>query len=155
MQRCLSVAADVTPVHQSNTQKFPTARKKSCVGRDAGPNAMLQRSLQCSGPATSPTAQSMIPLDWHWWSLRDGLASLLANLWDFPRRCPNRRLHVAPGRDFVVPKLVDEPRCSPCNPKKFRSFLGTSNAHVILSLRSRMTSTAVTCSSDSISPRNL
>ena len=33
-------------------------------------------------------------------------------------------------------------------------FLGTSIAHVILCLRSRMTNTRDTCSSDSLSPRN-
>ena len=53
---------------------------------------------------------------------RDGLASLLANLCDLPRQCLNRRLVVAPERDFVVPKLIDEPRCSLCNPGELRSF---------------------------------
>ena len=56
------------------------------------------------------------------------------------RQCFSGRLVVAPERDSVVPEFVP--------------FLGTSIAHVILCLRSRMTSTRVTRSSDSFSPRN-
>ena len=51
-----------------------------------------------------------------------GLASLLASLCDVPRQCLNRQLVVAPERDSVVPKLVDEPRCSLCKPGRLRSF---------------------------------
>ena len=58
----------------------------------------------------------------HWWSLRDGLASLSASLCDLPRQCLNRQFVVAPERDFVVLKLVHEPRCSLCNPRELRSY---------------------------------
>ena len=48
LQRCLSVAADVTLVRQVRS-KFHQPAKYPCVRRDSGPNAMLQRSLQSSG----------------------------------------------------------------------------------------------------------
>ena len=47
VQRCLSVAADVAPVHQVRSEIHQPAQYP-CVGRDSGPDAMLQRSLQCS-----------------------------------------------------------------------------------------------------------
>ena len=50
LHRCLSVAADVAPVHQE-CRKLHQPAQYPCVRRDSGPNAMLQRSLQCSGLA--------------------------------------------------------------------------------------------------------
>ena len=97
-----------------------------CVGRDCGPNAMFQRGLQRSGLASHElhhTLDDTIGLAFsNWWSLRNGLASFLASLCDFPRCCLNRWLVVAPERDSVVPELADELRCSLCDPGELRSF---------------------------------
>ena len=68
---------------------------------------------------------------------------------------PVRRLAVAPERDSAVPKLVDDPHCSLCDPGILRSFFSAPGiAHITSCLRSRMTSTRATCSSDSLSSRN-
>ena len=87
---------------------------------------MLQYTLRCSGLANHKSHRafddSVVMALSHWWSLWHNLTSFLASLCDFPRQCLNHRLAVTPERDSFVPKLVDEPRCSPCNPGKVSSF---------------------------------
>ena len=53
---------------------------------------------------------------------RNGLASFLASLCDFPRQCFNCGLVVAPERGSVLNELVDEPHCSFRDPEKLRSL---------------------------------
>ena len=107
------------------------------------PCAMIQRSLQCpclAGNEAHRTLDDTIGLAFsHWRSLWHNLTPFLAGLHEFSRQRFDRRLVVAPERNSVVPELIDELRCPLCDPGK---------------LRSRMTSTAFTRSSDSFSPRN-
>ena len=89
-----------------------------CVGRDSGPNAMLERSFQCSGlTGNEPhcTFHDRVGLAFsNLRSLWSGLASFLTGLSDFPCQRLNRR-------DSVVPE-VDEPRCSLRDPGELRPF---------------------------------
>ena len=85
--------------------------------------------MRCSSaafwPATSPAVRSMIPMDWlfsHCWSLQNSLTSLLTSLCDFLRQRLKRWFVVTSGCDFVVPKLINELRCSLRNPLKFSPF---------------------------------
>ena len=67
-------------------------------------------------PATNPTARSMIPLDWL--SPSGGLSGTVL----LPRQCFNCWLVFAPERDPAVPELIDELRCSLCDPGELCSF---------------------------------
>ena len=168
LQWCLSVPADVTPVHQVHSKLHQPA-EYPCVGRDSGPYAELQCGLQCPGLASNePPAETgsfqcsgltsnephctfddptgLAFSNWRtlgrFGFLLDGLVQSLSPVLQLPARC-------RPEGDSVMPKLVDEPRCSLRDPGELRPF-----PHVILCLRSRMTSTRDTCSSASVSPRN-
>ena len=78
LQRRLSVAADVAPVHQVRTKLHQPALYP-CVGRDSGPNAMLERSFQCSGLTGNESYRTFddpIGLAFsHWRPLWNSLAS--------------------------------------------------------------------------------
>ena len=87
----------------------------------SGGTLLLQRSLQCCGLAgheSHCTLDDPIGLAFSTGGL-SGTAWLPSSQ---ACQCLNRRLVVAPDRDSVVPQLVDELRCSLCNPAKFRSF---------------------------------
>ena len=125
LQRRLSVAADVTPVHQVRS-KFHQSAQYPCIRRDSGSCAMLQRSFQCSGLTSNesnrtyddPTGLAFS----HWRPVWKSLASFLACLSDFPCQRFNRWLVVTSERDTVVSQLINELRRSPCAPRELRSL---------------------------------
>ena len=122
---CLSVAADVTPVHQIRSELHKPAQYP-CIRWDFDANTMLQRSFQCSGLTSHESHRAFgdsvgVALS-HWLSLWHSLASLLASLCNFPCQRVNRWFVVASGCNSVVPKLINELCCSPCSPWKFSSF---------------------------------
>ena len=91
VQRCLSVAAEVTPAHQVRS-KIHQPSKYPCVGRDSGPNAMLQRSLQRSGLTSHVsrcTFDDSTGLPFRHWGVSLGRSG-------FPVGELNRRLVAAP-----------------------------------------------------------
>ena len=87
-----------------------------CVGRDSDPNTMLHCCFQCSGLTSHESHRaSDDPIR---------LASPPGvspgrSLCDFPRQCLNRWFVVTSECNSVVPKLIDELRCSLRNAAKF------------------------------------
>ena len=122
-------------------------------GRDVDANTMLQCSLQRSGLASHKSHRAFgdsvgLALS-HWSSLWHNLTSFFE-----PDRypLPGSLSHLSAALlcsswslDFAALFAIQGNSVP---------FLGTSIAHVIVCLVSRMTSTRVTCSSDSFSPRN-
>ena len=134
LQRCLSVAADVAPVHQVCSNLHQPAQYP-CVGRDS--DVPVQLSVFWPGRQRAPPH-----VRWsHWTGFLPLAVSLKQSgflLGDFPHQagslshlsvillCPSWSM------DFAALFAIQV---------KSVPFLGTSVAHVILCLRSRMTST--------------
>ena len=107
----------------SSKQQIPPA---NTISFNSVCHAMFQCSLQCSHlTCNEPHSASDDPIGLafpHWRSLWNSLAPFLACLPNFPCQRFNRWLVVASKRDCVVPELINELRCSLCDPGELRSF---------------------------------
>ena len=90
LQRCLSVPADVAPVHQV-CRKLHQPAQSPCVGRDSGPYALLQCSLHCPGLACNEPHRTLNDPVGLTFSLWHSLTPFLAGVCNLSRRCFNCR----------------------------------------------------------------
>ena len=124
LQRRLSVAAEVAPVHRVRSI-FHQPAQYPRIGRDSGSYAMLQRSFQCFGLTSNESARSMIPLDWL--SPTGGLSGTiwLPSWRACPISLPNASIAGSLSHlsvTLLCPSLINEPRHSPCDPRELSSL---------------------------------
>ena len=121
----------------SSMPQTPPTSTMSLRRRDSGPLAVLQCTLQCPGLAGNEAHRTLddpIGLSFsHWRSLWHSLTPFLAGLCNLSRQ---DRI----AGSSVVPELIDELRCSLCDPGKLSPFSRNQQSprHLVCGLMQRV-----------------